>query len=213
MRTLYQFPFSPFSRRVRLALAHKGLAVELRDSRADATIRDEARIRYPLGTIPVFVDEDGTTLGDSTVISDWLDARYPSPPLWPRDAPSLALTRSVARQVDAVLDLVIDLGTRYYPLHRDPEWTVVKEGLLARAHAGLREIVRLVPTSRETVLASGWSAVDIWLYTMVAWLDGLPARAAGYPPAAQIVSLGLILPPELSRWTAPHHGREDVRAL
>ena len=213
MRTLYHFPTSPFSRRVRLALAHKGLAVELRDTRADVALRDEARIKYPLGTIPVYVDEDGTTLGDSTVICDWLDARYPTPPLWPTDAPSLAVTRSMAKQVDAVLDLTIDLGTRYYPLHRDPEWTVVKEGLLARAHAGLREIVRVVPTDRTTVMASGWSAADIWLYTMVSWLEGLPARAPTHAPAAQIISLGLILPPELSRWAAAHRDRADVQAL
>ena len=34
MRTLYHFRASPFARRARLALAHKGLEVELRDADA-----------------------------------------------------------------------------------------------------------------------------------------------------------------------------------
>jgi glutathione S-transferase len=55
-RTLYHFPLSPFSRRARLALAHKGLAVELRDSRAKPEYIQEARRHTALKTIPVLVE-------------------------------------------------------------------------------------------------------------------------------------------------------------
>jgi glutathione S-transferase len=58
-RVLYQFPLSPFSRRTRLALAHKSLSVELRDGRTSPELVDEARALVPLRTFPVLVEADG----------------------------------------------------------------------------------------------------------------------------------------------------------
>ena len=59
MRRLFHFPTSPFARRVRLALAHKGLTTELCDVRAHPEFLEESRRLSPLKTIPVLVEEDG----------------------------------------------------------------------------------------------------------------------------------------------------------
>src|SRR5580693_7449807 len=112
MRALYHFPSSPFSRRTRLALAHKGLAAELRDARANPAFQEEARKLVAFRTIPVFVDE-GRAMGDSTAIVHWLDLAYPQGPrLWPvgEDAEDAL---QLAALVDVFLNNVIDLGTRY----------------------------------------------------------------------------------------------------
>ncbi|HEV3191381.1 MAG TPA: glutathione S-transferase N-terminal domain-containing protein, partial [Polyangiaceae bacterium] len=71
MRILYHFTHSPFARRVRLALAHKGLDVELREGRDNPASMAEARRLVPLKTLPVLVDGD-QVLGDSTAITRWL---------------------------------------------------------------------------------------------------------------------------------------------
>jgi hypothetical protein len=51
---------------------------------------------------------------------------------------------------------------------------------------------------------------DIWLFTMVSWLEGLPARASSYPPAAQIVALGWTLPTSLSAWAEMQRHRPEI---
>jgi len=73
MRLLFHFQTSPFARRTRLALAHKGLSFELRDVRAQPELLEQVRRLTPLKTIPVLVEEDGRVLGDSTAISHYLD--------------------------------------------------------------------------------------------------------------------------------------------
>lgn len=213
MRTLYHFPMSPFSRRVRLALAHKGLDVTLRDGRADTAAIEEARSLVPQRTMPVFVD-DGRALGDSTAITHWLDATYPDAPrLWPRGADTVVAYQA-ASLVDVVLDGVIDLGTRYYALRDHAEWPKVKDELLGRAQRAAEGLATIVTASKAPTLhASGWAAADIWLFTMVAWIEGWPGRAATTPNIAQLVTLGFRLPAELSRWADAHRDRADVKAL
>ncbi len=69
--------FSPFCWRTRLALAHKGLAVETvpwRFTEAD-------KIAFSgQGKVPVIVD-GGKTISDSWTIADYLDTTYPDQPL------------------------------------------------------------------------------------------------------------------------------------
>jgi hypothetical protein len=47
---------------------------------------------------------------------------------------------------------------------------------------------------------------------MIAWMEGLPARAA-QANIAQILSLAYTIPAPLSRWAEAHALRSDVRAL
>src|SRR5207245_1616379 len=69
--------FSPFCWRTRLALAHKGLAVEAVPWRFTET----DKIAFSgQGKVPVIVD-GGKTVFDSWTIADYLDATYPERPL------------------------------------------------------------------------------------------------------------------------------------
>src|ERR1700722_12797748 len=68
MRKLYHFESSPFSRRTRLALVHKGLPHDLLEGRGEPPAADDPRKSWPLRTIPVLVAEDGHVIGDSTAI-------------------------------------------------------------------------------------------------------------------------------------------------
>jgi glutathione S-transferase len=213
MRTLYHFTHSPFSRRTRLALAHKGLECELREARDNPAWLEEAQRLVPFRTIPVLVD-DGRAMADSGAISHWLDGAYPhSPRLWPEDEESLTALQLTAL-VDVALDTIVDLGTRYHALRDSPSWGDVKQEMLGRAHRALAALAELAaPRQGLSIVPSGWSVADMWLYTMVAWLDGLPARAPTNPRVAQVLSLGAAAPATLSAWAQAHRARDDIQSL
>jgi glutathione S-transferase len=211
-RTLYHFRYSPFSRRVRLALAHKGLDVTLREGRDEPGAIEEARKLVPLRTIPVLVD-GGRAMADSTAITRWLDAAYPKAPrLWPDGDDAFAAVE-MATLVDATLNGVIDLGTRYFALREHAAWPTVKAEMLGRAQQAIDALGRRAAGMPGTVCPSGWSAADMFLLTMVLWIEGWPGRASSSPNIAQLMTLGFTLPSELSRWADHHRKRSDVAAL
>jgi glutathione S-transferase len=208
MRRLYHFPTSPFSRRARLAMAHKALSCELVDARKDPADMEAMRRLSALRTAPVLVEEDGGVIGDSTQIAIYLDRAYPSSPLFPAAKTAARLAGEVASLVDGALNGIIDVGTRYYGLRHHAEWQGVVGERLARSQGALDALGPL-----GARIGGDWSAAHIWLYTAVAWLEGLPGRAAGNANVAQIMTLGWRLPPALSRWAEPYRGRPDVRSL
>ena len=68
--------FSPFCWRARMALAHKGLAVET----VPWGFIEKDKLPQPnAGRVPVIVD-DGTVIHDSTAIADYLEERYADKP-------------------------------------------------------------------------------------------------------------------------------------
>ena len=93
MNTLYHYPLSPFSRKVRLSLAEKKIEVGLVEERYWEKDADFLR-RNPAGKVPV-LKMDGRTMSDSTAICEYLEEVYPTPPLLP-DTP---LDRLEARRL------------------------------------------------------------------------------------------------------------------
>ena len=214
MRTLYHFRHSPFSRRVRLALAHKELDCELREGRENPRWVAEARRLVPLQTMPVLQDGD-RVLGDSTAITRYLDAAYPTGGrIWPEGDDLVDVLRATTL-VDVVLDSVVYLGTRYFALRDHPSWPTVKDEALGRARGAAEGLAGLLGelAGRSTIAPSGWSAADMWLFTLTIWFEGLPARAASGGGAAQVHSLGFSLPSALSTWADAHRGRAEVVTL
>jgi glutathione S-transferase len=84
MNRLYHYPLSPFSRKVRLALAEKRIEVELVEERYWEQDLDFLR-RNPAGQVPI-LRLNGKTLSDSQAICEYLEETVPAPPLFPRDA-------------------------------------------------------------------------------------------------------------------------------
>jgi len=84
MNTLYHYPLSPFSRKVRLSLAEKKIETGLVEERYWEQDADFLR-RNPAGKVPV-LKIDGLTLTDSTAICEYLEETHPTPALLPGDA-------------------------------------------------------------------------------------------------------------------------------
>jgi glutathione S-transferase len=212
-RTLYHYRFSPFSRRARLALAHKGLEVDLREGRDSPAHLQEAWALVPTKPMPVLVDQ-GRAMADSTAIVHWLDRAYPDAPRLVPDAPVCADVLQTMVLVDVVLDNAVNLGTRYWALRGDPAWETVKTELAGRARAAAEALgTRVAALGRPTIAPGGWSAADIWLLTAALWFETMPRRAPTTPNIAQVMSLGITLPPAVTAWVENHRHREDVQGL
>ena len=107
--TLFSAPSDPWSHRTRLVLAEKGIAIDLVNVDMNDLPEDLIDLN-PYHSVPTLVDRD-LVLYDSRVIIEYLDERFPHPPLMPIDPVTraqfrLALYRierdwyGLARQID-----------------------------------------------------------------------------------------------------------------
>ncbi len=88
---LFSSATCPQSHRVRIVMAEKGITVEIID--VDSVQKSEDLIDLnPYNTVPTLVDRE-LILYDSHTIMEYLDERFPHPPLMPVDPVSRARTR------------------------------------------------------------------------------------------------------------------------
>jgi len=83
---LYDFESSPNCQRVKVVLAEKNLPYEIVpiDLRKQEQKTPEYLKLNPYGKVPVLTD-DTTVLYESLVINEYLEEKYPNPPLMPKD--------------------------------------------------------------------------------------------------------------------------------
>jgi stringent starvation protein A len=79
--TFFSDPRDHYSHRVRMVLAEKGVTVDIVDVDPDNKPEDLAEIN-PYNSVPTLLDRD-LVLYESTVIMEYLDERFPHPPLLP----------------------------------------------------------------------------------------------------------------------------------
>lgn len=83
MARLYNIAISPFCRKVRLSLAEKRIECELIEERYWE--RDQSFLRRnPAAKVPV-LEIDGKIMPESAAICEYLEEKYPNPPLLPID--------------------------------------------------------------------------------------------------------------------------------
>jgi glutathione S-transferase len=125
--------------RVKIALAEKGLSYEsIRVRLAQKEQKSPEFLKLnPYGKIPVLV-EDGKVLFESCIINEYLDDKYPEPPLMPKD-PYL---RGRGR-------VLIDYALNY--LH-EPYWALRGEMLKAQADRNSAVIEETRNTLRNLLL-------------------------------------------------------------
>jgi glutathione S-transferase len=110
--TLYDADRCPYCARIRIVLAEKGLLYET----VVVDLDDRPAWIYeknPLGKVPV-LEEDDFVLPESAVIMEYLEERYPEPPLWPADPAERAAGRLLLERFD-------QLSRPYYALRRGDE--------------------------------------------------------------------------------------------
>ncbi len=97
---LYSYWRSSAAYRVRLALAYKAVAYTTVPVHLLAGGGEQHRAAYralqPQGLVPALVDDDGTVLFQSLAILEYLEERYPGPPLLPAGSRDRAFVRAFA---------------------------------------------------------------------------------------------------------------------
>ena len=78
---LYSDQQDPYSHQVRIVLAEKGVNVEIQMIKDNERLEDLADIN-PYYSVPTLVDRD-LVLFESRIIMEYLDERFPHPPLLP----------------------------------------------------------------------------------------------------------------------------------
>jgi glutathione S-transferase len=115
MLTLYDDVFSPYARKVRIALYEKGVPFErVRALHGDCNRTDFVHVN-PRAEVPAIVD-GSFSLYDSTIICEYLEDRFPEPAIYPRDPRLRAECRLLEDIADTQLDAaayavaVVELG-------------------------------------------------------------------------------------------------------
>jgi len=108
--TCYSDPADHYCHRVRLVLAEKNVVVDIQDIEAGRCPPKLAEVN-PYGSVPTLVDRD-LVLYESTVIMEYLDERYPHPPLMPVYPVARANTRLLMHRIQrdwcSLVDRVLD---------------------------------------------------------------------------------------------------------
>ena len=106
----YSDPADHYSHRVRIVLAEKGVSVEIIDVEAGRLPPKLIEVN-PYGSTPTLVDRD-LALFESTVVMEYLDERYPHPPLLPvypvARANSRLLIHRIQRDWCVLVDVILD---------------------------------------------------------------------------------------------------------
>lgn len=95
--TLFSSSTNLYSHMVRIVLAEKGINFEIQDVNPDNTPED-LRDLNPYNEVPTLVDRD-LVLFEPQVIMEYLDERFPHPPLMPVDPVSRARNRLMLSRI------------------------------------------------------------------------------------------------------------------
>jgi RNA polymerase-associated protein len=107
LMTFFSDPRDHYSHRVRMVLAEKGVSVEILDVDPSNTPEDLAEIN-PFNSVPTLLDRE-LVLYESTVIMEYLDERFPHPPLLPVYPVARAQSRLLIHRIETDWSGRVDL--------------------------------------------------------------------------------------------------------
>ena len=145
---LYTVPLSNFGNKSVIVAYEKNLDLEIVPPPGELASDAFLKIN-PLGKIPA-LEVDGTVIPESEVINEYLEDRFPNPPLLPKDPAARARVRVLTRHHDLYLDPPMrSLFFQMDPKTRNAE--IVKQGL-----AGSEKALDYL----ESRIGSPWAAGD-----------------------------------------------------
>ena len=179
--------------RVRIALRVKGIAME--KVSLDLLKGDQFAASYqalnPEGVVPTLIDGDGPPLTQSLAILEYLDEKYPDPPLLPAELRARAHARALAQMVAMDAHPFIVPRVRKYlegELHVDDaaraKW--VRHWLDAGSHA-IEAVLARDPRTGKFCVGDQVTVADICLAAHLTSAKLFGGRdPAGYPVAGRI---------------------------
>ena len=161
MLKLYAIPVSLYCAKLRIVLRHKELEWE-EIPPPGGYGSDEYKRIVPAGNLPA-LDHDGFLLSDSEAIAEYLNERFPDPPMLPGDTVERAKIRERSRFHDTRLEPVVrSLFAHIAPNRRSDaavsdQWKLLNERL--------RQLVPLLPDELEvlTLADCGYPITCTWI--------------------------------------------------
>lgn len=152
---LYEAPGSPYAQKIKIALREKSVAfdVELPSSLGTGRTDDNFGIGNPRAEVPLLVDGE-TRIVDSTIILEYIEERWPDPPLLPRDPAA----RAYARMTEDICDTQYEAVT----------WGFSEVLWFGRATGTLADTLRQA-AARQTAMLQDWLAGRLGAQT---WFGG-----------------------------------------
>ncbi|MBI4489530.1 MAG: glutathione S-transferase family protein [Deltaproteobacteria bacterium] len=196
---LYDFQTSPNCQRVKVVLEEKKLPYEKVpvDLRKGEQKKADFQKLNPYGKVPVMID-GSTVLYESCIINEYLDEKYPEPPLMPKDYAKRAKIR-----------ILIDYGLNHF----DPPYQKLRQEQLKDAKERNQEVIESAKKELKNLLqrfereigeqpflAGDFSLLDAALIPRFLRMEGF-----GVLPDPSI--------PKLGAWLQRMKDRPSVRAI
>jgi glutathione S-transferase len=176
MRTLYMSPLSPYTRKVRIMLAEKGLEYKNVQMPMDRLQNDYGNNVNPCGRVPA-LDDNGMVLFESNVILEYLLTQYPqTPPNAPKPPLVKTLVRPAKRWEDSeilvAIETMLNSGLtmlrfgKHSGVQQDPPY-------LEREHKRVQSILDWLEkrATPEGFVPGYFSVLDLNLVVTVQWVD------------------------------------------
>lgn len=171
--TLFSDSKGPSSHRVRLMAKEKDIPMEIVEVNLEEGMPEDLMELNPYGTLPTLVDRD-LVLYDPQVIIEYLDERFPHPPLMSVDPISKARSRQMLRQIE----------TEWYPLVETIQSNEDEKEVKAARRNLQERLIQMIPVFEHQpfFLSEEYSLVDI---SMAVLMWRLPALGIELPKSAK----------------------------
>ena len=170
---------SPFGRKVVIAMLEKELPFEIQWDipwHADTSVG-----RWnPLEQLPILIAENGEVAYESSYILDWLEARFPVPPLVPQEPEDLLRMKLFRALAVTVMEAIVRIN---FELARPTEQHSRKwiERHQRKINGGIREIGRLVD-GKPFAVAGMLTHADLEVGSVLGQLDFLVQEIPALEP-------------------------------
>ncbi|TLS67890.1 stringent starvation protein A [Mariprofundus erugo] len=168
MIKMYSDARNPDSHRTRIVLAEKELPVETFELEADNLPADFLKLN-PYGKLPTVIDRD-IVFFESAVVNEYLDERYPHPPLKPGSPAERAQMRLAVLQLEREL----------YPLYDDTFNPRKKKDAIKKIAAYLESLNGYL-ARQEYFIGEQYTLADITLAPILWRLQSLDIDTGKWP--------------------------------
>ena len=157
---------SPWARKVRIVLIEKGIDCEVVNDVPWSPQTCVPRFN-PLEKLPILVTDEGESVYESRLIAEWLERRFPEPPMIPRDDAGYLRAKICEVIADGVLDALLLYFFELGRTHQNDEW---RERQLRKVVGGVAEVFRLIAEAPFAV-GNRFSLADAAFVAMLGSLD------------------------------------------